>query len=365
MKKRLSMIPIICCLAIIASASLLPAETIDHARARPSPDGKVRWYDCRDIGVEGKGWTDTQSFYDRLPARAAGAAPRAVWELSHHSAGICVRFTTDAPSIQVRWTLRSGDLAMPHMPATGVSGVDLYAKAKDGRWRFVGNGRPVAVTNVASFSPPVGQQCLLYLPLYNGVTSIEIGIPAGRRISPVPQRAKPIVFYGTSITQGGCASRPGMAWTAIVGRELEIPVINLGFSGSGRMEPIMGDLLATLDPSIYVLDCLANMSPADVSERIKPFVKRLRQAHPKTPIVLAEDTSVSNIHPTEKGRIVRAVYQRLTAAGVKNLHFLSNQDMLGDDGEGTVDGVHPTDLGMKREADVFAKALRPILADVK
>ncbi len=126
---------------------------------------------------------------------------------------------------------------------------------------------------------PPGEQYLVYLPLYNGVKSVEIGIPKGRKIAAAaaPSHQKPIVIYGTSITQGGCASRPGMAWTSIVGRQLETPVINLGFSGSGKMEPAMADLLAELDPSVYVLDCLANMSPEMLAERVEPFVEKLRR----------------------------------------------------------------------------------------
>jgi lysophospholipase L1-like esterase len=251
------------------------------------------------------------------------------------------------------------------MPATGVSGVDLYAKAKDGPWRFVGNGRPTAMTNTATFPPPAGADLLLYLPPYNGIKSIEIGIPPGRTISTPDAAAlkqrKTIVFYGTSITQGGCASRPGMNSTAIAGRKLDATIINLGFSGAGRMEPEMADLLAELNPTVYLLDCLWNMGPADVSERIEPFVKKLRAAHPDTPIVLAEDSSVRGLSPTPKGRILRDAYEKMAKEGVKNLHFLWNEGMVGDDGEGTVDGVHLTDLGMMRQADVFTKALRPLL----
>jgi lysophospholipase L1-like esterase len=276
---------------------------------------------------------------------------------------LCVRFTTDAPSIQVRWTLLSGGAsALPHMPATGVSGVDFYAKAKGGQWEFVANGRPAAATNTASFTVPPGEQYLVYLPLYDGVKSVAIGIPKGRKIAAAyPEERKPIVIYGTSITQGGCASRPGMAWTSIVGRRLDTPVVNLGFSGSGKMEPAMADLLAELDPSVYVLDCIWNMSPEQVSERVVPFVEKLRASHPNTPILLAEDSSFQNKCPTEKGRALRAAYQMLTDAGVKHLHFLASKDMLGEDTEGTVDGCHPNDLGMMRLADAFSKALRPIL----
>jgi len=361
---------LLACLSVLAAMSVASAAEKDPQKTKATTDGKTVWYDCKNLVVEGKGWTDTKSFYDRLPAKAEGKVTPSVWGLSHHSAGMCVPFTTNAPSIQVRWTLLAGgNLSMPHMPATGVSGVDLYSKDQSGRWYFVANGRPAAVTNTAKFSPPAGQPCLLYLPLYNGVTSVEIGIPQGSSLSgadpAVSKQRKPIVIYGTSITHGGCASRPGMAFPAIMGRKLDTPVINLGFSGSGKMEPAMAELLAELDPSVYVLDCLWNMSADLVSTRIEPFVKTLRAARPDTPIVLAEDCSVRNVCPTEKGRILSTIHQKLTAEGVKNLHFLSNEGMLGDDTEATVDGCHPNDLGMMRQADVFAKALAPLLGKRK
>ena len=224
---------------------------------------------------------------------------------AHHAAGMCLCFITNAESVKIRWTVRSDRLAMPHMPATGVSGIDLYARADGGRWVFRHNGQPHAVSNETSSAVTPGAECMLYLPLYNGVKTIEMGIQNDKVLSvpvtSVHRQDKPIVFYGTSITQGGCASRPGMAYTAIVQRQLDIPVINLGFSGNGRMEPEMAELLAELDPTVYVLDCLWNMSEEMVAERVGLFVRKLRQARPDTPILLAEDCSVSNTTPTRKG----------------------------------------------------------------
>ena len=321
------------CLAILTAASLVSAGDVAPLKAKASPDGQTLWYDCKDLGVDGKGWTDTQSLYDRLPAKAQGKAPAPVWDLSHQSAGLCVRFTTDAPSIQVHWTLLSGYLAPPHMAATGASGVDLYVKDDSGKWHFSANGMPSATSNTSTFAAPPSKQCLLYLPLCNGVKSVAIGVPKGRTISTLhadsSKRRKPIVFYGTSITQGACASRPGMAMTAIVGRQLDTPILNLGFSASGRMEPEMADLLAELDPSVYVLDCLWNMSVDEVANRVEPFVKRLRRSHPETPILLAEDSNFRNVHLTEKGRILRNVYDAMTAEHVNNLHFLTRSRHVG------------------------------------
>ena len=358
--------------AWVLAASLLPftlaavpAEKIDPLKGTVDPcDGEL-WYDGRLLLLEGKGWENTESYYDRLPAAAKDKVRPPVWDLSHDSAGMCLRFVTEATSIKIRWTLRKKNLAMPHMPATGVSGIDLYRRTDNRRWTFVQNGRPTSVSNEASFRVAPGTECMLYLPLYNGVESIQIGVPKDKALSKPAespgQQNKPIVFYGTSITQGGCASRPGMACTAIVRRQLDVPIINLGFSGNGKMEPEMADLLAELDPAVYVLDCLWNMHPAEVSERVGPFVRKLRAARPGTPILLVEDSSVSNTTPTEKGTILRRIYEDLKAEGITNLHFLSNRDMLGTDGDGTVDGCHPNDVGMMRQATVFSQSLATIL----
>lgn len=338
---------------------------------------ETQWADARDLEVEGKGWSATKAFYDRLPAKADGVVRPPVWDLSRHSAGICVRFATDSPSIKARWTVTSDRLAMPHMAATGVSGLDLYVKEGDGRWRWLGVGQPrEGTTNTATLAdglPEGRREYLLYLPLYNGTSALEIGVPEGRSIdrpAPRPEAGrKPIVFYGTSITQGGCASRPGMVHTAILGRRLDRPVINLGFSGNGKMEPEMADLLAELDPAVYVLDCLPNMVASEVEARVEPFVKRLRQSHPGTPIVLAEDRTYANAPtvPAQAHRsggsraALKVAFDRLQASGVQGLHYLPGDTQLGDDGEGTVDGSHPTDLGFSRMADAFGAVLGPLL----
>jgi hypothetical protein len=356
------------CLFLFGGEHMVSAKNLDPAKAKPSKDGNTLWFDCKDLCVEGKGWNDTESFYSRFPAKARKTVSGNDYWLSTNSAGLCVRFSTDAPTIQVRWTVTSRALALPHMPATGVSGVDLYAKNRGAGWRFVGNGRPLAVSNTAVFtspSSPAAEQFLLYLPLYNGTRSIEIGIPKGCSIStPGPRAAaqpKPVVFYGTSIVQGACASRPGMASVAIAGRQLGVETVNLGLNGSGRMEPEIADLLAELDPSVFVLDSLWNMSPEQVAERAASFVAKLRAKHPTTPILLVEDSSFRNESPTPRGVLLRGILDTLTAAGDKNLHYLSGKDMLGDDHEGTVDGCHPNDLGMMRQATAYTKAIAPLL----
>jgi hypothetical protein len=362
-------LPIIVWLFVLALAA-------SDAAAQGGND--LRWYDARELAIEGKGWPDTADFYDRLPARAQGVVREPVWQLSKDSAGLSVRFVTDAASISARWTLRSNSLAMDHMPATGVSGLDLYVRMTGGiaLWHWLAVGRPdKAPTNERSLIsglPPGRRECLLYLPLYNGVQSVEIGVPPNATLESAPprpaDRAKPICFYGTSITQGGCASRPGMAYPAILGRRLDRPVINLGLSGNAQMEPELAALLAELDPCAYVLDALPNMGSAMVQERVGPFVETLRRAHPDTPIVLVENIEYQNaavVPGSREGYVarnaaLREVYDRLVAAGTPNLTLVPAEGLLGDDGEATVDGTHATDLGFFRMAD----ALEPVLSRI-
>ncbi|MCU0878425.1 MAG: SGNH/GDSL hydrolase family protein [Pirellulaceae bacterium] len=360
---------------VVAALLAVPAWgespiAVDKARI----EGQEAWYDAKLLTLEGQGWTDVKSPFDRLPAKAEGTVRPAVWNLSRDSAGMCVRFATDSPSIHCHWSLTKANLAMPHMAATGVSGVDLYVKTDRG-WRWVACGRPTAQENKASLVaglPKVRREWMLYLPLYNGVTQCEIGVSKEATIASLPrtdESDRPLVFYGTSITHGACASRPGMVHTAILGRQLDRPVINLGFSGNGQMEPAVNELLAELDAAVYVIDCLPNMSAAGVAERTEPTVALLRKAHPTTPIVLVEDRTYGDAHLVASKRerndtsraALRAAYERLIAAGDKHLYYIEGEHLLGDDDEGTVDSSHPNDLGFMRQADAFAKVLGPLL----
>lgn len=363
-------------LLLVSWRGSFAAEAIDPAQGQLDEKTKVRWYDALLLGLEGKAFEETKADYDRLPAKAEGVVRSAVWGLSRDSAGICLRFVTDAPTIRARWTLNSSGLAMPHMPATGVSGLDLYVKTDDGKWRWLAVGRPTAQTNdvqLAGGIPQGTREYLLYLPLYNGVSKLEIGVPEGTTLSKAPAREagrdKPIVFYGTSITQGGCASRPGMVHTAIVGRWMDYPVVNLGFSGNGRMETEVAELMAEIDAAVYVIDCLPNISAEDVRARTAPVVKLLKKAHPDTPILLVEDRNYADsfLLPSKRTRnetsqaALKEVYSQLKSDGMEGVYYLEGKDLIGDDGEGTVDSSHPTDLGFYRQAQVFQAALEPIL----
>lgn len=341
----------------------------------PSIPADAAWHDVTKWGVEGRGWGDQERkrWFDRFPAKAEGKVTPAVWSLSRDSAGMMVRFKTDAKAIYTRYTLAKTNLAMPHMPATGVSGVDLYARDAQGKWRWVQVTRPSSPkveTTLISDLAPGEREYAAYLPLYNGIESLEIGVPAGAKFAGLAPRAeKPIIFYGTSITHGACASRPGMVHTAILGRRFDRPVINVGFSGNGRMDAAVGELLGEIDAAVYVIDCLPNMQPADVTTKCIPLVKQLRAARPNTPIVLVEDRRFTNdwITPNKKKfhddnhAALRAAYEQLKKEGVAKLAYIPGDALYGTDTEGATDASHASDLGFMRQADIFEPVIRAAL----
>ena len=367
---RHSFVPLL--LVLLVAALVSTAQNSNTAPAMTKP----AWSDIRQFGVEGRGWNDTKDFYDRLPARAETVVRKPVWDLSRDSAGECVRFVTDAPRIRARWAVTESWLYLPNATAIGKSGLDLYVKV-DGRWHWLAVGQPTAQTNEVTLVEnllPGKREYLLYLPLYNGTKFVELGVPTNCVIEKAPPWGpdvrKPIVFYGTSIVQGLSASRPGMVHSAILQRRFNWPVINLGFSGNGKMEPEMAGLLAELDPAVYVIDCLPNMVAGEIADRTEPLVNKLRAAHPAVPIVLVEDRTLQDsfliqgrmegYHLKDRAAL-KAVFDRLQTAGVTNLFYVPGEHLFGDDGEGSTDGSHPNDLGFMRQAGIFAKVLEPLL----
>jgi hypothetical protein len=334
----------------------------------------LQWHDVTKWGVEGRILPDQERkrWFDRLPASAEGKVTAAVWGLSRDSAGMMVRFKTDATAISVHYKLSKDRLGQPHMPATGVSGVDLYARDTDGKWKWVMVTKPATQevkAEIIKGLAPGSREYAAYLPLYNGIESLSIGVAKGSQFEGLAPRPKPIVFYGTSITHGACASRPGMVHTGILGRRLDMPVVNLGFSGNGRMDKEVGDYLVQFDAACYVIDCLPNMGPADVAAKCVPLVKQLRAVKPNTPIILVEDRRNTNDwilparqkHHTDNHAALKAAYEALLKEGVKNLSYIPGDHLYGKDTEGATDASHASDLGFMRQAEIFEPVLRKAL----
>jgi len=355
-------------------ADAAPAPATTRAAAKMPED--VVWHDVRDWGVEGRAFSDTEAYFDRLPSRAKGVVRDPVWNLSRDTTGMSVRFETDATDIYLRYGLTKPlSLAMAHMPATGVSGMDLYAH-EESRWQYAGTVQPYSGSVLAPIgkrlAPPASgkRPYQINLPLYNGVQSMEIGVSKSAGFAGIaPRKEKPILFYGTSITQGGCASRPGMAFTHILGRRLNVPMLNFGFSGNGRTETEVAQFLAEVDAAVFVLDCMANMGVLDATGMTVAVVKLLREKRPEMPILILDQRlpAAASVVPHEredhqrKTAEVRKAFDDLQAGGVKNLSFGPEKNPIGDDGEGTVDGSHPTDLGMMRYAEILEPELRKLL----
>jgi hypothetical protein len=353
-----------------STAKLDPAMAASKA-SNPNLD----WYDVTKWGIEGRILPDQDRklWFDRLPSSAEGKVTDAVWNLSRDSAGMMARFKTSSSAISVHYKVRKSQLGMPHMPATGVSGIDLYARDNDGKWKWVQVTKPATQevqTEIIQGLEPGVREYAAYLPLYNGMEFLKIGVEKGASFEGLAPRGKPIVFYGTSITHGACASRPGMVHTNILGRKLDMPIVNLGFSGNGRMDQAVGEFLVQLDAAVFVIDCLPNMQPADVTAKCEPLVKLLRAAKPNTPIVLVEDRRFTNDWITPKKRqfhtdnhaALRKAYDSLVAQGIEKLFYIHGDSLYGDDTEGATDASHANDLGFMRQADVFEPVLRKALS---
>ena len=335
----------------------------------------VKWIDGRLLPIEGRAFDDVEHYYDRLPANVTTNVNAGVRSMKHHTSGMMFRFTTDSSRLLFKWVPYNGGLSMDHMPSTGMSGIDVYRfDAEKGKWLYVKTGR---ITSAKGGSLDLGwtpgTPCLVNLPLYNGLKSFSLGVATNASVAALGPRKsgvdKPVVFYGTSITHGGCCSRPGMAFVNIVGRNLDVPVVNLGFSGSGVMEFEMSEHLARIDASCYVLDCLWNMGSLsegprkgrNVEENYEPFMRNLRAKRPGVPIVMAEACDVYCGGPNAKDKYIKALYDKLIAEGWKDLVYLPKDGMYVGDLEGTVDGCHPNDWGMMSLARAFGGAVRKAL----
>ena len=302
-----------------------------------------------------------------------------VWELSQNSAGLSLRFRTNANEIIVKYVV-TGKLQFPHMPATGVSGIDLYAKDSDGKWLWCAGRYSFGDTIVYRFKGMLSGdkyknpfEYTMYLPLYNSVKWLEVNIPDESLVTPLPARKeKSVLVYGTSIAQGGCATRPGLAWTNILSRKLDRPVINLGFSGNGRLEKEVISLITEVDAGLYVLDCLPNLTPVNVTttelkKRIVESVQELRSKRPAIPVLLTDHDGYTDedINPGSKAEyqllntVLKQEFDSLTATGTNNIYLLKKNE-ISQNIESMVDGTHPNDIGMMRYADAYEKKIRTI-----
>jgi len=335
--------------------------------------GQIVYYDAAGFPLLGKATDQTETLYERLPDSLKNITRKPVWELGKCSAGLAIRFQSNSGTIAAKWDVLY-DREMNHMTPTGIKGLDLYTLV-DGKWRFVNSARPSGKSNETTIIAnmlPHNREYMLYLSLYDGVTSLEIGIDSLASITPpqinLPVRTKPIVCYGTSILQGGCATRPGMAHTNILSRWINREFVNLGFSGNARLDFEIAEVVAGVDASLFILDFVPNASVKEIEEKADRFYSIIRDKHPNTPILFVEDPIFTHTlfdtriekEVNNKNSTLHIFFDSLKTRGEKNIYLLSSQHMLGDDGEATVDGIHFTDLGFIRYAELLLSKIKDI-----
>ena len=337
---------------------------------------KVVYTDASEFPIYGKISDKTDSRYERLPSALQGVSRDPVWYLGRNSAGLYIRFRSNSTAIYTKWESTFNN-SMTHMTDTGTKGLDLYALV-NGQWRHVCSAQPqgkISERRIIGYMDPVEREYMLYLSLYDGVSSLQIGVDEGAVLAQPavdsPKRAKPVVMYGTSILQGGCANRPGMAHTNIIGRRLDREVINLGFSGNALLDMEIAELMASVeDPGLFVLDYAPNAYADMIDQKGEEFFRVIRDAHPDVPVMFIEDVIFPHSafdnkireEVMQKNLAQKRLYAKLKKLGEKKIYYISADGMIGNDGEATVDGIHFTDLGMMRYVDhvlpVIKKALR-------
>jgi lysophospholipase L1-like esterase len=333
---------------------------------------ELKFIDGHQLTVLGRNKELPANGYYRIDSADLNRIPRRVATLSSNSSGISVSFQTNSTSISIKWTLIKFN-TLANMTPLSINGLDLYGW--NGKyWQYVASAKPKGVNNEALVINHLDGQLRsyrFYLPLYAGVKDLQIGVEKSAVIKKEPPDfipGKKVVIYGSSITQGTSASRPGMAYPSIAGRKLNIETFNMGFSGTGKMELPLADIIAKMDADVYILDCVPNPSPKQIHDRAVPFIHRLRNLKPGVPIIMVESifrekgnwNSEKGDYVNNQNKEFRQAYDQLMAENFKQLYYVPSEGLIGDDHEATIDNTHLTDLGFTR----FAKRIEAELREV-
>lgn len=356
-------------------------KDLDENLRATTGSSELRWIDAFDrrVALRGLGWlaeNRRKRQFRRFPDRVVSRLSDSVSQLSHCPAGVFLSFFTDSSEISVRWELSNLEW-MDNMAPIGTAGLELFFR-RDGLWQTVavarlGLNEHCVTCALLTGAPREYQEYRLHLPLYKPLTSLAIGISPSAKIvpSPAPRNAKPIVFYGTSITQGGCANTPGSDFVSSLGRLLDREVLNFGFSGNGKGEREVAEILREIPAAAFVLDYLANVDAALLEKTLPPFVDALRESHPQVPVLLVGIVpfnmtlwNASRQKTLDDLRdVLMAFYLARKAAGDRNIHFIDGHGLLPAGQTGIyVDGVHPTSYGFAVMTERLAPQIRSILA---
>lgn len=338
--------------------------------SNPSSQPGLHYKEVTGNEIQGR-TTHAGAAFHRIDTAQFADIPANVKQLYTHSAGLYVTFNTNSTQIRAKWCT-SPAKTYNNLAAIAFEGMDLYIK-RDGKWVYAGVGRPGAQdcaesTLVAEMD--TGQkECLLYLPLYDSTDKLEIGVDstADFEFSASPFNHR-IPVYGTSIVHGASASRPGLAYPARLSRMSGLDFINLGISGSAKMEPQVADMIADMQMDALIIDCVPNCSPDNITERTAAFIQKIRSEHPDIPIIAIEgaffESGNFNRKIAEDMHLRNKRFREEIAKLQKSdphLFLIGAEGLMGDDHEGTIDGTHPNDLGFDRMIQKILPATKNIL----
>lgn len=330
-----------------------------------------KYIDGTELTLLGQSGLVNSNSYHRINSSKLEDLPQRVQDLSKNTAGFNLNFKTNSTSIKLKWMLDEYKILW-NMTPLAVNGFDLYGWNGE-NWQFISSAKPSGKTNEVRLIQNMDGQMRrykLYFPLYSGIKELQVGVEENATIKPVKRIKRPsVVIYGSSITQGASASRPGMAYPSILARNLDIETFNFGFSGSGKMEIEMARILGKIPSDLFILDCVPNPSVAEIEKRTIPFIKELRRNQPKTPILMVERVfnesaywdAELNKKVSAQNSAFKEAFQKLKEEGYEKIYYIPSGELIGNDHEATIDGSHFNDLGHFRMADRLSKSIVKIL----
>ncbi len=316
----------------------------------------IKFYDCEESPFKIYGVFREGETFVRMPQKLAESVSEGVAGLNRMTAGGRIRFVTNSKYVALSVKFHSVH-KMPHMALTGIAGFDMYTRDKNAiEDRYRGTFRPPfevsdGFEGVIEFPDESEKTVTINMPLFSSVKKIYIGLSESSELSEAPEYRfnKPIVYYGSSITHGGCASKPGSAYQSIISRRFDCDYINLGYSGNAKGETEMADYIASFDNMwIFVYDYDHNAPNAEHLELThERMFKIIRKAHPELPIIIMSKPRYYLPESDVKRRdVIKRTYENAVASGDKNVYFIDGPELMEPVGDnGTVDGVHPTDSG--------------------
>ena len=328
----------------------------------------VKFYDIKKSPFKIYGVFYEDGKFRRLPSKIAKKTNDGVYSLHANTAGGRVRFVTDSKYVAINAKMPSVG-KMPHFALTGSAGFDLYI-CENGKERYYKSFIPPfkiknGFESVVEFENSDLKEITINFPLYSEVEDLYIGLSENAILKEHKpyQKEKPVVFYGSSITQGGCASRPGLSYESVISRMFDTDYINLGFSGSARGEDEIAEYIKNLPMSVFVYDYDHNAPDKEhLMKTHKRMFSIIRKANPDLPIVMmSRPKYILTQDEKERFSIIEKTYLEAKENNDKNVYLIDGKTLMEKAGnEGTVDDCHPNDLGFFSMAQAVSKVLEEI-----